>query len=189
MIFVVISSERNPISMRKAIPLIVALSLLVTSCATVLRKDLMQTGIRDFSFADLTAAPDVYKGRLFILGGVIAGTSVTENGSLVEALYVPVDSSGYLEDRKPSVRFLALYPKERGILDPMIYRKNRQITLAGIFTGTQRGKIDSMEYTFAVFQIEQIYLWEERPVVQYVPYPWGPYWGPPWPYRYYPYYW
>ncbi len=173
--------------------LLVAVCMLLFSCVSVLRKDLMETGIRKFSFADLIGNPELYKGRLFVLGGMIVNTALTREGSQIEAVYVPVDSRGYLENLPGStVRYLAILPGARGILDPMIYRKNRQITLAGTFTGTQPGKIDSMDYVFPVFQIEQVYLWEERPVA-YSPYPWAypyPYhWGAPVPYGWGPYWW
>jgi len=167
-------------TMRK---LLLAALVLVTfsSCATVIRKDLMETGARDISLEDMTRDPARYTGKLFILGGTIVNTTVTETGSLINAVYIPVNKYGHLKDRPPDGRFLALYPKERGILDPILYDRNRQITVAATFTGTQRGKIGQMDYIFPVFLIEQIYLW---PRVLYYPYPypyyyWGPYWGPP----------
>jgi outer membrane lipoprotein len=176
----------------KKIVLLAFAAVLVASCAPVIRSDLMDRGIRDFSFNDLLAKPEMYRGQLFILGGIIVSTTVAEEGSLIEALYLPVDSSGYLKDNKGrTFRFLALYPKEKGILDPVIYRRGRQVTVAGIFKGLRPGKIDQMEYAFPEFAIDDCYLWEELPQVQYVPryyapYPgWDPFWGPPWPYRYY----
>lgn len=159
--------------------------LFVASCASVLTKDAMETGIRRFSFADVMRNPELYRGKLFVLGGAIVNTTVTQRGSQIEALYVPVDSRGYFEDTSgPTIRFRALFPGDRGILDPMIYRKNRQMTLAGTFTGIEVGKIDEMDYVFPVFRIEQIYLWEERRPAAYVPYPYAsyPYWGSPWHY-------
>ncbi len=173
--------------------LFVALVLLVlSSCVSVLKKDLMETGIRDFSLDALMRNPEGYRGKLFILGGTIVHTAPTEEGTLIDAQYVPVDSYGYLEARPPDDRFLALYPKELGILDPGLYSPNRQITLAGTFTGTRATRIGQTDYLFPLFRIEQIYLW---PSVRYYPsyYFWDPYWGPPWgppwpPYGY-PYYW
>ncbi len=93
---------------------------LFSSCTAVIRKDLLDSGIRDFSLQELTGVPDQYKGKHFILGGTTARTTLTEQGSLVDALYVPVDSSGYLRGIQPDGRFLALYPKELGMLDPAL---------------------------------------------------------------------
>ena len=72
-----------------------------------------------------------------------------------------------------------------------MYKKGRDITLAGIFLESRKGKIDDMEYVYPVFEIRQIYLWDEQPNYNYnlYPYPYGyyanpywyhPYWGP-WP--------
>ncbi len=182
--------------MRKIILLAVSLFVL-TSCASVLKKDLMREGIRDFSFRDLMSNPDAYKGKLFVLGGVIAQTTLADRDSVIEALYVPVDRAGYLKDiSEPTMRFLAVFPREQGILDPLIYRRNRQITLAGTFMGLEQRKLEQMSYTYPVFRIVQSYLWQPAVAVRYpyawAPYPWGPYWGPGPMYggmRGYPYYW
>jgi len=183
--------------------IIIFVVITVSSCASVLRQEIMETGIRDFSLSDMRNNPDRYKGRLFILGGSIVNTKITDKGSQIEALYIPVDSRGYLQDVEPSSsdgRFLAIFSKERGTLDPLIYRKGRDITLAGEFIETRSGKIDEMDYTYPVFKIIEIYLWKERrdyypyPGYYYYPYPY-PYWYDPWwrpwgPWwRHYPPYW
>jgi outer membrane lipoprotein len=86
------------------------------------------------------------------------------------------------------------------LLDPIVYRKGREITLAAEFLETKKGKIDDMEYIYPVFEIRQIYLWDEMrhyynyPYYNYPydpfyyspfmydrfgrPYP-GPFWPPP----------
>jgi outer membrane lipoprotein len=171
-----------------------ALSLSLLSCTPVIRKDLIEASIRDFSMADLQKDPKPYEGKLFVFGGIVADTKVTPQGSLIEALSVRVDARGYLKELgQNQVRFLALYPKENGILDPVIYERGRQITLAAEFLGTRKGKIDTMEYMFPFFRIKEIHLWTEQkeyyyPPFYYGPYPyfWNyPYWGwgyggPPW---------
>jgi len=190
--------------MRKLIFIIFSM-LILSSCAPVLRQDIMDKAVREFSLSNLRNDPDPYKGKLFVLGGSIANTKITAAGSQIEALYIPVDSRGYLGDVELSStdgRFLAILPKEGGTLDPLIYRKGRDITLAGEFIGIRSGKIDEAEYIYPVFKIVQIYLWKEREYYPYYypypyfysyPYPywwydpwWRP-WGPRW--GYYPSYW
>ncbi len=155
------------------------LTLLLVSCAPVLRQELMEEASLDVPFAELTRNPDLYRGRLFVLGGIIVGTKLTDRGSLIEAVYVPVNSLGYLRGVELSGgRFLALYPKEYGLLDPVIYRRGREITVAGVLIGTEEGRIDEMQYSYPLFEIKELYLWEEREPY-YIP--------PPYPYWYYPY--
>jgi outer membrane lipoprotein len=169
--------------------------VLLVSCTPVIRKDLMETGTRNFSLQDLLANPEQYSGQLFILGGIVVATRLTENGSLIEALYVPVDSLGGLKEIHGGTRrFLALCSREMGILDPMIYKKDREVTIAGRFEGNRTGKVDEMDYVYPFFTIEQVHLWQERPAVVQPIYPMGPYpyWGRPYwgyPYPGYPWWW
>ena len=177
------------------------LALITASCAPpVIRSDLLQQATPDFSLSDMVIHPNEYRGKLFVLGGIIASTRLIEKGSLIEALSVPVDSNGYLLDLNAvRGRFLALYPKDRGLLDPLIYTRGRKVTIAGEFLDVSPGKIDDLGYAFPFFEIKEIYLWQEIREVRVVPYPypWYPYpYSPysPWPYRpwgpyYGPWYW
>jgi outer membrane lipoprotein len=181
----------------KKILFIIGAALLLTACSPVLSRELMRQGTRDVPFNQLRETPDDYRGRLFVLGGVIADIRLTEEGSQLEALYVPVDSYGYLKEwDQGQWRFLALFPKSKGLLDPVVFKEGREVTLAGEFLETRKGKIDDMEYTYPVFEIKQIYLWQEQnyysyPRYYYYPYyynspflydPWGrPYPDPHWP--------
>ncbi len=151
----------------------------LSACSPVLSRQLMREGSRNVSFDRLRDAPDDYKGKMFILGGIIVNTRVTEQGALIEALYVPVDSYGYLkEGARLQGRFLAAYPGTKELLDPVIYKKGREVTLAGVFVDIRKGRIDEMDYSYPVFEIRQIYLWKEPRYYYY----------PPYYYPYYPYY-
>jgi len=164
------------------------------SCAPVLDRQLMSEGVRSVPFSRLREAPDAYKGKLFILGGLIVETRFTEKGSQIESVYVPVDSRGYLEEaERPMWRFLAVFPREEGFLDPLVYEKGRKITLAGEFLEIRNGNIDEMVYAYPVFKIKQIHLWEREEYFYpgypyYYPYPywWYDPWWRPYPDLYWP---
>jgi len=180
----------------KGIFSIIAILMVLSACTPVLDREVMNQGMRDVPFSQLRESPDAFTGKLVILGGVIVQTRLTETGSLIEALSVPVDSLGYLQEAGHTQgRFLALYPRAKGLLDPMVYRRGREITLAGVFVESRRGKIDEMVYVYPMFEIREIYLWEERRDYYNYPYynpfyynspflydPWG--WYYPSPYRY-----
>jgi starvation-inducible outer membrane lipoprotein len=170
---------------QKRLYLLLFVSLVFCSCATpVLQKRVMEQGIRNPNLADLTRDPSRYRGQLFIFGGIIASTTFTQQGCLVEAVYVPVDENGHLQEIPvPSQRFLALYPRSNGLLDPIIYHGGRRITVAGVFTEERKGKLSEMEYTYPFFEISELYLWPIKRRVYYVPeyyYPWHPWYGPWW---------
>ena len=163
--------------------LLLTLCLMLFSCAPVLNRAYMQEGEREVSFQELRVHADQYIGKLFILGGVIVRTKFTEPGSQIEAMHVQVDGYGYFEESGRSEgRFLALAPQEM-VLDPIVYQRGRRITLAGVFAGIRKGKIDEIEYVYPFFQIKQVYLWpKERrsyPANYYDP------WFYPYPYPYY----
>lgn len=168
---------------------IILVSLILSSCAPVLRYDLMKSGIRDIRLSEIKENPAQYRGKLFILGGIIINTTVTKEGSLIEAVYVPVDSRGYLKAvRVSNGRFLAIF-RGRELLDPVIFQEKKEITLAGVFVETRTGKIGEMEYIYPLFEIEEVYLWGEKKE-QYYPYWWyDPWWyefwwyDPWWRYR------
>jgi len=147
--------------MRQAVIIGIAV-LVLTGCAPVLDRGLMDQGAREFQLFHLVE------------------TKLTEMGSQIEVLFIPVNASGYLRDSsRYQGRFLAVYSRSKGILDPLIFKRGREITLAGDFMEVRKGKIDQMEYAYPVFEVRQIYLHEEY---QNYPYAW-----PYYPY-YYPYY-
>ncbi len=133
------------------------------SCSVpVLRSDLLHDGIRDIPMPQLAQDPAPYTGKLFILGGAIVTTTVTQSGSTVEALDIPVDSAGHLKQgQPPSGMYIGFYASELGVLDPAVYRPGRMITLAGEFTELRPGQMGGKQYDFPFFVIRQIYLWEE----------------------------
>ncbi len=167
--------------------LMLAAPLVLLSCVhPVLNKNYLREGDRKVSFSALRENPGQYKGKLFILGGVIVQTRLFETGSEIEAMHVPVDGYGYFEESGRSEgRFLAVLTGNGSILDPALYRRGRRVTLAGEFTGTWNGRIDDMEYTYPEFQIKQIYLWPMERYYYYAP----PYYYDPWFYPYPYYYW
>lgn len=169
--------------------LTIAMLLAVAACAPVLNKDLMREGAREFEPRHLLETPEVFSGKLFVFGGVIVETRLVEAGSQIEALFVQVDRYGYLRETTGyRGRFLAIYPRSKGVLDPLIFKKGREVSLAAEFLEVRKGRIDEMEVSYPVFEIRQVYLWEEyrgHPYyawpAYYYPYPYYyPYWYDPW---------
>ncbi|MBI4825802.1 MAG: Slp family lipoprotein [Nitrospirae bacterium] len=147
--------------MRRTAFIIIA-SMILISCAPVLRQGLVGQSVYNFTLSDVAQNPGFYQGKTLMFGGVIAKTTLTKEGSLIEALYVPVDSRGYHQGIDNSAgRFLALFPGSARILDPMIFQEKREVTIAGEYIGTRKGMIDEIEYTYPLFKIIELYLWEE----------------------------
>jgi outer membrane lipoprotein len=163
--------------------LITALFFL-TACAPVFREEIMKNATLNPSLAELNAAPSSFEGRMFIIGGRIISSSATEEGVVLEALYLPVDSRGYIDFyEKYRGRFLAIMPKSRGILDPLIFVTGRDVTIAGTYRGVRKGMIDKLEFSYSYFEIVGIRLWEESYYYYgspfYDPYPYYFFWYGP----------
>jgi len=166
------------------VAVIIAVSGLLVSCAPVLDRHFMDEGSREASFAALREFPAQYQGKVFILGGVIVRTKFMEEGTQIEAMHVPVDRYGTFEESGRSEgRFIALMPKDVMLLDPVVFKKGRRITLAGEFIGTRNGRIDEMSYTYPLFLIVQVYLWPHKKRYDRPPHFYDP-WFYPYPYYY-----
>jgi outer membrane lipoprotein len=147
--------------MRESSVLILAIIILF-SCSPILRQDSIDRATFNYQSSEIKQNPALYMGNLFVFGGIIVNTTTVEGGYLIEALYVPVNSRGYLKSvENTGDRFLAIYPKKYDFLDPMSFRKGREITIAGKIIALDTGEINKMDYIFPVFLIEEVHLWKE----------------------------
>ncbi len=169
-----------------------AVFLFLAGCAHryVIPDSLDQDVDRTISFESLQADPVAHKGRIVPLGGIILTARNLKEGTLIEALHLPLDRYdrpvGPLTGSKG--RFLVLHP---GYLDTAVLQKGHRITIIGEVTGMETGSIDDLEYAYPYLKARFIHIWpimRER-VPYYWPYhpypywyPWSPYgypWGPP----------
>jgi outer membrane lipoprotein len=137
----------------------------------------------DVPFSTIKGNVDKYKGEVFILGGIIVETKNTEEGTIIEVVHTDVDSLGYIIDPdRSSGRFMVI---EKGYLDPMIFKKRRQITVAAELIGSRVKKIGEIEYVYPLFELKEIYLWKKERGYYAIPppYPYPLYWDK------YPYWW
>ncbi len=164
----------------RRILLIAALGLLLPSCAHVISKETRE-GALDISFRSVKGNIEKYKGSTVIWGGMIANITVVEEGTELEVLQNPLDRYGAIDDPDISGgRFIAVY-RER--LDQLIYRKSREVTVAGRLAGSIERPLDGRPYVYPVVEVIEIHLWKED-----VLYPMPPYYYYPWQWYYPPYY-
>ena len=170
------------------------LSAMLLSCAHVISREYVQTAEKNIPFKELQKNTDAYLNKLFIFGGIIAETKITAGGSEIEVVQTPLDRFGNITDRDLSEgRFIILTTK---YLDPLIYRSGRDITIAGIVTGSRKQLLGELEYVYPIFEAKEIYLWREKyylypyefpywydPFYYPPPYPYYRFWNSPYPYR------
>jgi starvation-inducible outer membrane lipoprotein len=51
----------------------------------------MKQGYLNADLSDIKLKPSAHTGKLYIFGGIIVKTTVQQDGSLLEAVFVPVD--------------------------------------------------------------------------------------------------
>jgi outer membrane lipoprotein len=92
--------------------------------------------------------------------GEIIGAKNEKEGTLIEILQKPADiDSRPKQGDTTEGRFLALY---KGYLDVAIYKKGRDVTVAGRLKGQRILPLGEIEYTYPLIIIEEIHLWPER---------------------------
>jgi outer membrane lipoprotein len=175
--------------MMRMIVVIVIAAILFSGCAHVISEDVLKEVNTDINFAELRKNPLAYQGEMVLLGGVIVKVMYKQDRTLLEIYQTEIDR----EERPVSLdvsggRFLAKY---NGFLDREIYRKGREVTVAGKVNGVKIVKLGEIDYHYPYILIKEIHLWKKEKAEIYEPYPWypmGPWgmWGP-WYYPYRPY--
>ncbi|MDA8079733.1 MAG: Slp family lipoprotein [Nitrospiraceae bacterium] len=164
---------------------LLCLALALSACAPVISSEYQQKAVKEVGFGQFRDNPDAYANSIFILGGTIASTENTTNGTELEVVQNPINRYGEITDRDVSEgRFILVTTKQ---LDPMIFRKGRMVTVAAQLTGSRTKQLGEKEYRYPVLEAKEIYLWkrEKYPNQQYL---YNPYFYPFYYYNY-PYYW
>jgi outer membrane lipoprotein len=154
--------------------------LLLTGCAHVFTDRANSMVDQNLSFAQLKKDPNAFIGKFVKVGGIIASTKNTNEGSLVEIVQFKLGSDDIPDESTASGgRFLATSPD---YLDSMVYKAGRPVAVIGEVKGSRSMPLDEIEYTYPIIAISEIHVWNKSELYNYPP----PYfYGPP----YYPYWW
>jgi outer membrane lipoprotein len=163
--------------------------LLLTGCAHVFSDRTNSLVDQNLSFAQLKKDPNAFIGKFVKVGGIIASTKNTRQGSLVEIVQFKLGSDDIPDESSASGgRFLATTPN---YLDSMIYKPGRLVALVGEVKGIRTMPLDEIEYTYPVIAISEIHVWNKSELYQYPPpYYYDPFYNPFWwygPPYWYPY--
>lgn len=93
-------------------------------------------------------------------GGVIVETRNLPKVTELEILAYPLKSNGRPDlSAPPNGRFIARRP---GYLEPVDYRKGRQITATGSLAERRTGQVGEAAYTFPILSADELVLWPEQ---------------------------
>lgn len=171
------------------------LTALLTGCASHVPQAIREAPPGGPTPAEVRAEPERFTGTTVRWGGTIA--EVHNRSDDTEVVVVARELSG---EGRPSGssrsdgRFLA---RIDGFLDPVLYARDRALTVVGTVRGGERRAVGDYDYLYPVVDARAHYLWQRpRPYPRYDHYPYDYYdpWYDPWypgPYRwpYRPYYW
>ena len=137
---------------------ILGVLFLLSSCATAISKDQLQTVDPAITFPALLKNPEGFKGKNVLLGGQIVNTQVKEGETWVEVLQKPLDWQQQPKDTDESLgRFLIRFSDFR---DPAIYAAGRKITVLGEVLGRKVLPLKELEYSYPVLVPRESHLWK-----------------------------
>jgi len=156
-----------------------ALGLLIAGCAYPISRQLREEVAKNVTFPMVLSNPSAYIGDIVIWGGTIIRTINRKAGTEIFVLDTPLDYAGapkaYVHSRG---RFIA---KSSEFLDPAVFKRGNEITLAGEISGEKTLRLGQTHYTYPVVMIKELHLWEKE---YYYPdyfddYRYFPYWQSP----------
>ena len=144
----------------KKIVALSAVALLLQGCTYAISPEMSARVDKTISFEMIQADPDTFKGKLVLLGGTIAMTVNSEQGTVIEVVQKPLDYWGKPKrtDRTGG-RFLMISPR---YLDAMIFAPGRELTVAAEVAGTRNKALDEMDYSYPVVIARELKLWERE---------------------------
>ena len=119
----------------KNIILAISLALFFQGCTYAISPEYTRQADRKISFHEITQDPELYQGKLVIIGGTIAQVSSTDRGTLLEVVERSLDYWGRpVRTDKTGGRFMLSCPAH---LNTLLYAPGREITAAAIVEGTE----------------------------------------------------
>jgi outer membrane lipoprotein len=170
--------------------LMLLISMAVVGCRHTISAPVRQQAEPPLPFSELRNNPDDFTGRTIIVGGDILSTRNTAQQTFVEVLQKPLDAfERPITTDQTAGRFMIRCDE---YLDPALYAKGRQITIAGRVLGSYTGKVGDAPYLYPLISCIESHLWPKLTHISayepgYFVHPW--YWYPlyPYPFLYPPY--
>ncbi|UJP05737.1 MAG: Slp family lipoprotein [Nitrosomonas sp.] len=154
----------------------VLFSILLYGCSN-LPTAIQNTPFMNLSYQQVNSDAERYRDIPIRWGGVIIDIENEAQTSLLQAVFHPLDHSGRPQSHKPGIgRFVI---KSTEFLDPAVYAKDKEITVAGIITGDIELTIGKRTIRVPLLTATAIYLWPDYPDYYRQPGYFYPYYGYP----------
>lgn len=154
--------------------LIIILAIIVSISCSPVSQEIMKQVDQTLSLKEVLKNADQYKGKMVLWGGVIVETINKPEETLI---IVTQTALGYetrpINHDQSEGRFIVT---KGGVLDPAIYEKGREITVAGEISGKKELPLGEIKYAYPIVTATQLILWEKPTYSPYYYEPW--YWYP-----------
>jgi outer membrane lipoprotein len=156
----------------KNIILAISLALFFQGCTYAISPEYARQADSTISFHEIKQDPELYQGKLVIIGGTIAQVSSTDHGTLLEVVERSLDYWGRPKRTdETDGRFLLSHPAH---LNTLLYAPGREITAAALVHGTEAAALADPDLRVPLFVSKELKLWEDDRSVRT-----GPQWFDP----------
>ena len=140
--------------------------IILSGCASVISDPVIQQVNQQASVQAVKERPDTFTGNMVLWSGQIIRTENLKEGTRIEIVHKPADSSKRpKKSDQTEGRFLALTTQ---YLDPAIYERGREVTIAGKLDGMRSLPLGEIEYDYPLVLLEEIHLWPHRQAEVYL---------------------
>ncbi|MDV6343940.1 Slp family lipoprotein [Nitrosomonas sp. Is37] len=136
---------------------IISLLFLLSGCASLPPAAIRNIPFVDVSYQTVNEDINTYKDVSIRWGGVIVDVENEKDFSRVQVLFYPLDKRGYPQSsQKNEGRFVI---ESSDFLDPAVYAKDTEITVAGTIKGDIERIIGNKTIQVPLISATAIYLW------------------------------
>jgi outer membrane lipoprotein len=141
--------------------LLASAALFLFACAAPISDAILKDVDETATLERIMKNPDALRGRTVLLGGVIVSVENEQGLTTLEIFEEPLDGRRRpsTDPDKSSGRFMA---EVKGFLDPAIYAKGRQITVAGRVKGSVSKPLDKTTYAYPVIDVIEHHLFKKE---------------------------
>ncbi|RUO26176.1 starvation-inducible protein [Aliidiomarina minuta] len=133
---------------------------LLAGCAARYPEPIRTDSSELIEFRQAQLNPEQHTGKTARWGGVIASVENSEEQTRIEVVNFRLNNFGRPQvDDQSDGRFVVY---KDGFVDPEVYKRGRQVTALGDFSGIEEGAIGDFVYKFPVIQASGVELWQPR---------------------------
>jgi outer membrane lipoprotein len=142
--------------MRTHLFLAFPLLLFLAGCTHIISDASLGRADRSIEFGALRKAPDDFRGKFVILGGLVTAVRQTGEGVQLEVVEYPLDIEEMPDSSAGSGgRFLVNLPPDVGYAT---FKPGVLVTMAGEVVGTAVKPLDNVAYTYPVLVVKEIHI-------------------------------